>query len=80
MKLRFSAERTAADSDAPRHHGRNGLAGGGKRSQALLREQIVEVPRPEAQIEAAEIPERSLIAAADALGVRCRRGEWWLPG
>jgi hypothetical protein len=30
--------------------------------------------------EAAEIPERSLIAAADDLGVRTQRGQWWLPG
>jgi hypothetical protein len=34
-----------------------------------------------AAAEAAEISgKRSLIAAADALGVRCRRGTWWLPG
>jgi hypothetical protein len=33
-----------------------------------------------AAAEAAEIPERSLIAAADALGVRTQRGQWWLPG
>jgi hypothetical protein len=41
-------------------------------------------PRPASQIEAAaeaaEIPERSLIAATDALDVRCRQGLWWLPG
>jgi hypothetical protein len=41
-------------------------------------------PKPGSQIEEAAaatgIPERSLIAAADALDVRCRRGEWWLPG
>jgi hypothetical protein len=30
--------------------------------------------------QAAEIPERVLIAAGDALGVRTRRGQWWLPG
>jgi hypothetical protein len=39
---------------------------------------------PESQIEAAaaaaEIPERLLIAAADALGVRTQHGQWWLPG
>jgi hypothetical protein len=27
----------------------------------------------------AEISERALIAAADALGVRTQRGQWWLP-
>jgi hypothetical protein len=42
--------------------------------------QIVEVPRPEAQIETAAIPKRSLIAAADDLGVRTQRGQRWLPG
>jgi hypothetical protein len=31
-----------------------------------------------AAAEAAEIPEHTLIAAADAL-VRTRRGQWWLP-
>jgi hypothetical protein len=50
--------------------------------QLLLCEQLAEGPKPEAQIEAEawtlDIPVRSLIAAA--LGVRCRRGEWWLPG
>jgi hypothetical protein len=30
-----------------------------------------------AAAETAEIPERSLTAAA--LGVRTRRGQWWLP-
>ena len=34
----------------------------------------------EADAEAAEIPERSLIRAADWLGVRTRRGQWWLTG
>jgi hypothetical protein len=34
----------------------------------------------EATVEAAQIPERSLVAATDALGVRARRGQWWLPG
>jgi hypothetical protein len=29
---------------------------------------------------AAEIPERSLIGAADVLGVRTQRGQWWIPG
>jgi hypothetical protein len=26
------------------------------------------------------IPERTLMAATDALGVRTQRGQWWLPG
>jgi LmbE family N-acetylglucosaminyl deacetylase len=33
----------------------------------------------EAAAETAEIPERSLIAAADVLGVRTQKGQWWLP-
>jgi hypothetical protein len=49
-----------------------------------VHEQLANGPKPGAQIEAAaeaaEIPERSLIAAADDLGVRTRRGNWWLPG
>jgi hypothetical protein len=32
-----------------------------------------------AAAEAAEIHERSLIVAADDLGVRTQRGQWWLP-
>jgi hypothetical protein len=50
----------------------------------LVRAQLAHGPKPGALIEAAaeadEIPERSLIVAADALGVRIRRGQWWLPG
>jgi hypothetical protein len=53
-------------------------------ARALLQEQLSDGPRPGAQVtaaaEAAEIPERSLLAAADVLGVRCRQGQWWLPG
>jgi hypothetical protein len=64
--------------------GRNGLAGVGERAQALVREQLANGPKPgshvEAAAEAAEIPARSLIAAADALGVRTQRAQWWLPG
>jgi hypothetical protein len=52
--------------------------------RTLLQEQLSDGPRPGAQVtaaaEAAEIPERSLLAAADVLGVRCRQGQWWLPG
>jgi len=39
---------------------------------------------PVAEVEAAAagagLGERSLLAATDALGERCRRGERWLPG
>jgi hypothetical protein len=55
-----------------------------ERARAFLHDQLVEGPKSGAEIEAAAqeaaIPERSLLAATDALGVRCRRGEWWLPG
>lgn len=55
-----------------------------ERAQALLREQLANGPKPASQIEAAaeaaEIPEHSLIDAADALGVRTQRKRWWLPG
>jgi len=30
--------------------------------------------------EHAKISKRTLIAAAERLGVRCRQGQWWLPG
>jgi hypothetical protein len=54
-----------------------------QRARTLLREQLADGPRPGAQIEAtaeaAEIPPRALIAAADVLGVRTRKGQWWLP-
>jgi hypothetical protein len=33
-----------------------------------------------AAAEAAELPERSLIAAADALGVRTQLAQWFPPG
>jgi hypothetical protein len=33
-----------------------------------------------AAAEAAALPECSVIVAADALGVRSQRGQWWLPG
>jgi hypothetical protein len=54
------------------------------RAQALVREQLKHGPKPESAVMAAanlaDIPERSLIAAADALGVRTQKGRWWLPG
>jgi hypothetical protein len=55
-----------------------------KRAQALVREQLAHGPKPGEAIQAAAvaaaIPERSQIAAASALGVRTRKGQWWLPG
>jgi hypothetical protein len=49
-----------------------------------VREQLANGPKPGDQIEAAakaaDIPERVLIAAASALGVRTQRGRWWIPG
>jgi len=55
-----------------------------ERARALLRQQLADGPKPKALIEAAaeaaEIPERSLLAAASALGVRTQRGQWWLEG
>jgi hypothetical protein len=54
-----------------------------KRARELLRAQLADGPRPASQIEAAaeaaNIPERTLIAAASVLGVRTQRGQWWLP-
>jgi hypothetical protein len=50
----------------------------------LLREQPTRGPKPgtlvEAAAEKAEIPIRSLLAAAYKLDVRTQRGQWWLPG
>jgi hypothetical protein len=54
-----------------------------ERAWAFLLDQLVDGPKQGAEIEAeaeeAAIPTRSLIVAADALGVRCRRRRW-LPG
>jgi hypothetical protein len=54
------------------------------RHKQLLQEQLADGPKPGVLVEAAalaaEIPERSLIAAADSLGVRTQRGQWWLLG
>jgi hypothetical protein len=55
-----------------------------KRDRALLRDQLKHGPRPAAQVEAAaraaDIPKHALLDATDALGVRARRGRWWIPG
>jgi hypothetical protein len=49
-----------------------------------VRAQLANGPKPESHVvaaaEAVDIPERSLIIATDTLGVRTRRGQWWLPG
>jgi hypothetical protein len=49
-----------------------------------VRAQLADGPKPgasvEAAAEAAEISERALVAAADVLGVRTQKGQWWLPG
>jgi hypothetical protein len=49
-----------------------------------LQEQLADGPKPGALVEAAaekaDIAKAELIRATDALGVRCRRGQWWLPG
>jgi hypothetical protein len=55
-----------------------------KRAQKLVREQLRHGPKPGSTVmvaaHLADISERSLIAATDALGVRTQRGQWWLPG
>jgi hypothetical protein len=60
------------------------LAPEAKRARALLRRELGNGPKPSAHVEAAaqeaEISKPTLIAAADALGMRCQRGEWRLPG
>jgi hypothetical protein len=46
-----------------------------------LRARLANGPKPGAEIEAAEAETLdSLPVAADELGVRTLRGEWWLPG
>jgi hypothetical protein len=53
------------------------------RARALLREQLADGPRHGEHVIAAaaeaDISERNLIAAAERLGVRSQRGQWWLP-
>ena len=52
--------------------------------RALVREQLAKGPKRgedvQAAGEAADFTERTLIAAASALGVRTRKGQWWIPG
>jgi hypothetical protein len=55
-----------------------------KRAQAPVREQHAKGPKRGEEVQAAadlaNISERTLIAAASSLGVRTRKGQWWLPG
>jgi hypothetical protein len=75
-----SAPTAAPSAPAPRR-GSNGLRA--REARALVQAQIADGPKPGAQIEAAAkaaaIPARTLLAAADELNVRTRRGEWFLP-
>jgi hypothetical protein len=53
------------------------------KARALLRKQLKDGPRSGRAVEIAAVEQglaRVLIAAADDLGVRTRRGQWWLPG
>jgi hypothetical protein len=55
-----------------------------ERAEAFVREQLANGPRHGESVkrdaaEAAKISERTLIAAAERLGVRTQRGQWWLP-
>ena len=56
----------------------------GLSSAVRLLRALLHRPRSEVDVrracEAADISERTLIVAADALGVRTQRGQWWLPG
>jgi hypothetical protein len=54
-----------------------------ERAERCSREQLANGPRCGEHVIAAaaeaDFSERSLIAADERLGVRCRRGQWWLP-
>jgi hypothetical protein len=53
-----------------------------ERTRALVREQLKRTEIGNvimAAAEAADISERTRIMAADALGFRTQRGQWWLP-
>jgi hypothetical protein len=79
-KVRPKRQRAAAEPPPRKRRSRPPRI---QQARALLREQLTGGPKPGALVEAAakaaEIPKRELLAAADALGVRCRRGRWWLP-
>ncbi len=66
-----------------RLHGGRRAPGIGARARALLREQLADALKPGALVEAAAQESGILtgpLLAADALGVRTRRGQWSLPG
>lgn len=67
-----------------RRRKRGGVEGVPARARALVRAPLANGPKPGEHVlaaaAAASIPKRSLIIAADALGVRTQRGRWWLPG
>ncbi len=74
---------TLASSTESRPAG-NGRLPAPKRAEAIVREQLANGPVPGDLVKAiaaeAKVSERFLIAAAERLGVRTRRGQWWLPG
>ena len=58
----------------------NGVAGRQRKAKALVLEQLANGPRlgegAQAAANLADISERSLIAAAESLGIRTWRGQW----
>jgi hypothetical protein len=62
----------------------NGRPRAKERAERCLRELLADGPAPGEQVivaaAEADVSKRTLIAAAERLGVRCRRGQWWLPG
>jgi hypothetical protein len=72
---------SAPKAPSPKRRGRPPRA---QQAQALLQAQLANGPKPGALVEAAaekaDIARAELIRATDALGVRCQRGQWWLPG
>jgi hypothetical protein len=79
-----AAEPDASPPELPPKPARRGKPNVAERARKLLRQHLRQGPKPGSQIEAAaeaaEIPERTLIKATDALKVRTQRGRWWLPG
>jgi hypothetical protein len=75
------SQNRSTNPPTPRRETSQGVS---ERAQRLLRAHLASGPRRgeliEAAAEAAGIPESSLIKAADVLGVRTQRGQWWLPG
>jgi hypothetical protein len=77
------AEAKPAQEQPHKGKRKSAVAGLGERARTFVREQLAKGAKPEAEVtaaaEALEIPQRSLIAAADALHVRTQKGLWWLP-